>query len=202
MKKILSCIAFSLLALNSTAFADDLFTLHKPALFAKDSKARIFVAEEGNFFNQVPYNFKLEAPNRATMIEFGNGVTSPERLQKLAELQAANYAMKHGFAYFDFTITKKSITCKNKLTSEWYLSPTVNAASHFSNSTFKGAINAAALLNADATAFSADATTEEKDAAFEMWQATCFTKYPPQTIFDNKLAHVVIDSAIKAVFHL
>ncbi|MDP8996335.1 MAG: hypothetical protein M3O03_04945 [Pseudomonadota bacterium] len=178
---------------------------HAATDFVQGGRATIFDTQKQGLFHNNAFIIEKRGTNSASLGAFGSNVDSDTRLTRLAKLQTANYAVVNGFRYFKLEITRKSVSCRSKLTDTWGITPHLQGEVTLSNTNFNGATNAQELLNKDLPALSIDAPQAEKDAAFAGWRDTCYSKYPPQTIARDKaitgLTNVLADSAIRIIFH-
>ena len=200
MKKNLFPVLLCVFGFSSVAFADDVYT--------QSGRATLFNPKLHSFFNNTPFFFNKNktSPNSVSLRAIGENVDSDARLMRLAKLQAANYAVKSGFGYFAFNVTRKSLSCKNMIySSSWAIQPIIQADIVLSEKKFVGALDARQLLSKESSNLSVDAPQAEKDASFISWRDACYSKYPPDQIRKSqatqKMVGGITDALIKFALH-
>jgi hypothetical protein len=192
MKKILSVALIGIgLCMSQTAFADD--------IYQQDSHATM-ISKRGGFFRSSAWSDRKLSNDRWKITEFGNNATSGARVLDLAKYQLAQIAIEHGYAYFDFTPTRKSVSCINSLTSDSIIHPTVEAVSQFATKPSAGMESAKEFIADNISTLSHDASAGEKRAVFAYWEAACLNKHPAKGQRATKMINAVTDIAVKAIF--
>jgi hypothetical protein len=143
-------------------------------------QATLFMKKDGGFFGTpAPYRFGKVGADKVWMYEFGTNVTSDVRLDHLARLQSASYALQHGYGYFSFTPTKHSLICNTLYSGDAVADPMIHANVNLAKTPGTGYEDAKAVMIKLMPTLSVDAPFEEKDQAFQLWSAACAPKGTP-----------------------
>jgi hypothetical protein len=168
LKKIIGAALF-VLVLSQPALAND--------AVGQAPQATLFVKKGGGFFGVLaPWQFGKAGPDKFWMRQLGNNVTSGARLDQLARLQTAAYALQHGYSYFSFAPDKHMLWCNTLYTGDATADPMMNANIKMSKSSGPGLDDAKAIFAKLMPILSIDASEVEKDETFALWSSGCVSK--------------------------
>jgi hypothetical protein len=159
-------------------------SLSQPSLARETLKqspqATIFVKKGGGFFGvPPPWKFNKAGRDAVKMYQFANNATSDVRLEQLARLQTAAYALQNGYGYFSFSPTRHNLVCNSLFTGEAMATPLVNANVKLAREPRDGFENAKEVIKKFMPILSVDAPEEEKSQSFQLWTTACLPKTKP-----------------------
>jgi hypothetical protein len=171
LKRIIG-VALFVLALSQPASAND--------AVGQAPQATLFVKKGGGLFGvPAPWQFGKAGPDKFWMRQLGNNVTSGARLDQLARLQTAAYALQKGYGYYAFVPTKHMLWCNTLYTGDATADPMMMANIKMSKVPGPGLDDAKAILSKLVPILSADAPEAEKDGTFAFWSASCVSTIKP-----------------------
>jgi hypothetical protein len=159
-------------------------SLSQPGLARETLKqspqATVFVKKGGGFFGvPPPWKFNKAGRDAVNMYQFANNATSDVRLEQLARLQTAAYALQNGYSYFSFSPTKHYLVCNSLFTGEAMATPLINAKVKLAREPRDGFESAKNVMKEFMPILSADASDAEKSASFQLWTSSCAPKIKP-----------------------
>ncbi len=143
----------------------------------QDVHATLFVKEAGGIVRPyAPWQFWKTGADKFMIRQMGNTVTTDVRLDNLARLQSAVYAIEQGYSYFSFAPTQHSLLCSNLFSGKATAVPFVNADMKFSKVPAAGLVEAKAVIAKLMPILSVDAAENEKNETYKFWTTSCISK--------------------------